>query len=223
MAMSVKITGIGSLPYQDFHEALQYSLKHDLPFFPQILSIHGNMIEQVKNMNFQFLEDFLNHLRKLKITRYKIQIAGPNTTSLSMSHYETIIEDFLKESQDLEILLCFDEPTFVNSKIIDSLVKKYQTIDFAIHCCNRIDSNLAKIMNESEVRYISYDAILNKDILKLFPNKEIILGCVSPLDDQFISIDKLEVSMISATCGLAHSPRDPATILQDLKKLRNNL
>lgn len=225
MAMTVKLTGIGSLPHSNIEDAIEYSLKHDLPFFPQILSIHGNMISQLKNLKFDHIKLFTERAKLAGHKTIKVQLAGPNTSNLSISHYETAFDKITSVIKDLNIVIFIDEPILNHNKELNKLVAlaKNTFYKIGVHCCNKLDEENISLLNELNLDIISYDAILNPGLENQFSCKEIALGCISTEDTTEILSKNSKVSYLSATCGLALSQRDPDEVLNQLIKLRDNL
>ena len=42
------VTQIGSLPYDDVEQAVEYSLRHDIPFLPELPKLGDAMLEYAK-------------------------------------------------------------------------------------------------------------------------------------------------------------------------------
>jgi len=224
MALSVRTTGVGSLPYSNIDEAIEYSLQHDLPFFPQLLCIHGNMIEQVVNNNFKFISLFIDRAKAREFTSIKVQIAGPNTTKASYENYIKVVNYLHDKTKELNPILFLDEPILED---FDTLAKvlnyiREQGIETGIHCCNTLNAKQIENINKLKLNYFSYDSILNPNLEKNFNDTTLVLGCVSTTDQVSKPIKIKESSLISANCGLALSKRDPKTILLELNDLRDN-
>ena len=228
MAKDILTTGVGSLPFRDIDEALAYSFKHELPFFPQLLNIHGDMIDQVKNCNFKYLELFINEARKRGKSPLKLQLAGPNTYPGNVSDIYDCIEEVYKITNDTDIYLFFDEPIINHSQELEEVIryaKKYFT-KIGIHCCKKLLNKDVSYINSLSLDIFSLDYILNPNIEGLISKKiDIMAGVITTKTTTKETVSSLSerISYISATCGLAHSQRDPELILNRLDSLRNNL
>jgi hypothetical protein len=110
------VTQIGSLPYDEVERAVEYSLRHDIPFLPELPKLGDAMLEYIEEPgNLSCLETF-----KEKVQGYetvKIQCVGPATLILSgydqdeavakaCQHIDTIINGLNAD----EIILFLDEP-----------------------------------------------------------------------------------------------------------------
>ena len=74
------VTQIGSLPLEDVNEAVKYSLKHDIPFLPELPKKGDAMMAYIKNPGkLSCLEEFKKH----KFDTVKIQCIGPATLMLA--------------------------------------------------------------------------------------------------------------------------------------------
>lgn len=222
--MSVKTTGIGSLPFQDIDDSIAYSLKHDLPYFPQILTTHGNMISQIKDFKFNHLESFILKSKQAGHSQIKFQIAGPNTSSLTLEDYKQRIEKLNEYFQDIECIFFLDEPILDSNSCLNEIFSLIHESGHrtGLHCCNTLTPNRLNIINNLNIDYFSYDAVLNENMIDKISCDNIILGCISTQTDKISKEKSKKISHISPTCGLALSERDPNTILEQLFNLRDN-
>lgn len=157
------ITQIGSLPYEDIGEAVEYSLKHDIPFLPELPKKGDLMLNYIKNPG---RLSCLNEFKKHKYTTVKIQCIGPATLILNRyskdeavkrtyEHISKIIDGLKAE----EILLFLDEPAleqvgFNYRELWEPLFTSFNVIS-GIHTCGNI--NLDDLFN-SDIKIISFDA-----------------------------------------------------------------
>jgi len=224
------ITGIGSLPFEDIKEAIDYSLQHDIPFIPQLPSIEGSMIQQIKEEKYTALEHWGREHEC-----YKIQLVGPQTSKVKF-------EQIISYAQKLKVQLHQTPILFIDEPVLNTIDKEY--IDFydklskefkiGLHCCANTDWNEVLKLPLS---YISFDAshfesqfpytdFLNKNI-------KIVLGLI-PTDTTNYSIDEIykkhkdlilahpEKIWLSPACGLGlHTQKHAYKVLTDLKELRN--
>jgi len=93
----MKTVGIGSLPHLSIEDACNYSLKHDMPFLPQMTSLGESMIEQALSRQplfhtYSALKTFTEKLLLNNIEQFKIQIAGPETCKV---HHKIIYSQLI--------------------------------------------------------------------------------------------------------------------------------
>ena len=109
-----RITQIGSLPLRDPVKAVEYSLRHDIPFLPELPALGDAMLSYIKHPGkLSCLSEFKKHAFEV----VKIQAIGPATLILSgydpdeallriYHHVEAILEGLRAE----EVILFLDEP-----------------------------------------------------------------------------------------------------------------
>jgi len=159
------ITQIGSLPYEDVGEAVAYSLKHDIPFLPELPKRGDAMLEYIKQPGkLSCLEEFKKHC--LDVDVVKVQCVGPST--LMQSGYKkedaitrvfehiTAILDGLKAG---EIILFLDEPALgysgVNFKELWEVLFSNFNVTAGVHTCGNMNWDE---MFSSGIEIISFDA-----------------------------------------------------------------
>jgi hypothetical protein len=204
--MTKKVTGIGSLPHKSPLAAVTYSMKHDLPFLPQLTSLGEHMIKQALESdaiveNHLALSIFKEQLIENKVLEFKIQIAGPTTCHASSNQIlktiDSLLNYFHKQHQLIPIVF-IDEPSFNPDsielkKILEEL--KIKKIKSGIHTCAQINMlDLEKLPTEM----VALDLELNsyKNI-----NKELIAG-INPFKVGNVQKNALH-NFVSYTCGLA--------------------
>ncbi len=70
------VTQIGSLPFDSVEKAVEYSLRHDIPFLPELPKLGDAMLDYIKNPGkLSCLEEFKKHSYDLA----KAQCVGPAT------------------------------------------------------------------------------------------------------------------------------------------------
>jgi len=74
------ITQIGSLPYDNIGEAVRYSLRHHIPFLPELPKLGDSMLDYIKNPG---KLSCLNEFKKHSYETVKIQSVGPAMLVLS--------------------------------------------------------------------------------------------------------------------------------------------
>jgi len=205
-------TGIGSLPEMSIKEALKYSLSFDIPFFPQILSIHGDMISQAREANFKYLQDFYDLCTKQNKMIVKVQIAGPSTTKLELNHYHKIMTLIQSHNFSGEVLIFIDEPVWQHDSLLKiNMIGK----DLSIHTCANLSNFNIDDHDLKNIQYFSYDYILNPNLHENISEKEkLVPGCVDK-DGKHEDIEFSGYKIISPTCGLAGSC--------DIEKVRDEL
>jgi hypothetical protein len=157
------ITQIGSLPYTDVGEAVEYSLKHDIPFLPELPKRGDAMLEYIKQPGkLSCLEEFKKH----KFETVKVQCVGPATLMLSgykedeavqrICEHITAIIDGLEAS---EIILFLDEPALgqcgANFRELWKALFSNFTVVPGVHVCGNMDWDL---LFDSNLGIISFDA-----------------------------------------------------------------
>jgi len=115
------VTQIGSLPYDDVKRAVDYSLRHDIPFLPELPLLGDSMLDYIQDPGkLSCLEEF----QKNKFKTVKIQCIGPATLVLSgryspdkavqkaYEHISCLTQGLTAE----ETLLFLDEPALGAAK-----------------------------------------------------------------------------------------------------------
>jgi len=218
------VTQVGSLPYEDTHKAVEYSLKHDIPFLPELPRRGDSMLNYIKNPgSLSCLGEFKKH----KFKTVKLQCVGP--TTLIQSGYKedeaiaracehiTAITDGLEAE---EIILFLDEPAlghagFDYRKMWDALFASFNVVP-GVHTCGNMDWDE---MFDSNIKIISFDASqfdLTK-YSKYRSGKRIAWG-VQKLEDVK---DFKEGDLITLPCGMGTPVYKPEDCEESLKKLQN--
>jgi hypothetical protein len=159
------ITQIGSLPYDDVDKAVEYSLRHDIPFLPELPKLGDAMLDYIERPgSLSCLEKF-----KADVAGYdtvKVQCVGPATlilggydqdqaVSLACQHIDGLL-DGLKADK---IILFLDEPAlgqagFDYRQLWSALFQSFDVIP-AVHVCGNMNWD---DMFASEIDIISFDA-----------------------------------------------------------------
>ena len=143
------VTQIGSLPYDDVDQAVQYSLRHDIPFLPELPKLGDAMLDYIKSPGHM---SCLNTFKQKVDGRdqVKIQCVGPATLILSgysedeaiaraCEHVAALVDGLHVEN----IILFLDEPAlgqvgFDYQRLWSPL---FQSFDVAsgIHTCGNMN------------------------------------------------------------------------------------
>lgn len=158
------ITQIGSLPYEDVSQAVKYSLKHDIPFLPELPKLGDVMLDYIKNPG---ILSCLSAFKKYQFSTVKIQCVGPATLIMSgysedgalariSEHIFAIIEGLKAE----EIILFLDEPAlgqagFDFQSLWAPIFESFSVIP-GVHCCGTMDWDV--LFNSPIIEIISFDA-----------------------------------------------------------------
>jgi len=223
------ITQIGSLPYREIGEAVEYSLKHDIPFLPELPLRGDSMLEYIKNPGkLSCLDEFKKH----KYNIAKIQSVGPATLLLSgynenesikriYEHISAITDGLNAE----EIILFLDEPalgqTGINyEKLWGPIFESFDVVS-GVHTCGNMDWD--KLFN-SNVEIISFDA--SKYDITRYPNyrgsKKISWG----VEKQENVRDFQKGDLLTLPCGMGpkkYNIEDCEKNLENLIKISNIL
>ncbi len=159
------VTQIGSLPYDEVDRAVEYSLRHDIPFLPELPKLGDAMLEYIKKPgNLSCLETFKQRVQGYETV--KIQCVGPATLTLSgydqneavaraCQHIDAIVNGLKVD----EIILFLDEPAlgqvgFDYQQLWSALFVSFNVTP-GIHVCGNM--NWDELFN-SEIEIISFDA-----------------------------------------------------------------
>ncbi len=170
-----RTTQIGSLPFTDVGRAVEYSLRHDIPFLPELTALGDAMLEYVKNPGaLSCLESFKRH----SFDVVKIQSIGPAT--LIQSHYEeddaisriyAHIEAVLDGLHAEETILFLDEPAlgyagFDYQRLWAPLFESFPVVR-GVHICGNMQWDQ---LFDAEIDIISFDAS-KYDITKYYEQR----------------------------------------------------
>jgi hypothetical protein len=218
-----RVTQIGSLPLTDVEEAVEYSLRHEIPFLPELPLLGDAMLSYIKNPG------QLSTLRAFKRHRFstvKVQAIGPATLILSgyeedeallriYRHIEAILDGLVAQ----EVILFLDEPAlgqagFDYRRLWDLLLADLPVIR-GVHVCGNMQWDL---LFSAEIDVVSFDAS-RYDITLYYPRhgKRIAWGITSPEQVR----DFQPGDLITPPCGLsprAYKPHDLAGVLDLLTR-----
>ncbi|MFH1609235.1 MAG: hypothetical protein ABID40_01220 [Candidatus Bipolaricaulota bacterium] len=217
------VTQIGSLPLTDVEEAVAYSLRHEIPFLPELPLLGDSMLSYIKNPG------QLSTLRAFKRHRYatiKVQAIGPATLILSgygedeallriYRHIEAILDGLVAE----EVILFLDEPAlgqvgFDFRRLWNLLFAGLPAVRGA-HVCGNMQWDL---LFSSEIDIVSFDAS-RYDITRYYPRngKRIAWGISDPTQVR----DLQPGDLVTPPCGLspqAYGPQDLERVLDLLNR-----
>jgi hypothetical protein len=159
------VTQIGSLPYDNVDEAVDYSLRHDIPFLPELPRLGDAMLEYVKHPgHLSCLRTFQQRTAGLDVV--KIQCVGPATLILSgYSPDEAVamacqhIAALLDGLQVGRVILFLDEPAlgqvgFDYQQLWSALFESFDVTP-GVHVCGNMNWD---DLFRSDIEIISHDA-----------------------------------------------------------------
>jgi len=224
MKNSKIITQIGSLPYEDVGEAVEYSLKHDIPFLPELPKRGDAMLDYIKQPGkLSCLEEFKKH----KFETVKIQCVGPATLMLSgykqdeailrICEHITAIMDGLEAN---DVILFLDEPALGQSginfqELWEALLSGFGVMA-GVHTCGNMDWD---ILFSSRIDIISFDAS-KYDLTKYSAyrsGKRIAWGAEKAEDVK----DFKEGDLLTLPCGMGTPLYKVEDCEPNLQKLKN--
>ena len=159
------VTQIGSLPYEDVEKAVEFSLRHDIPFLPELPKRGDAMMDYIKNPgSLSCLDTFKKNVEGRPVV--KVQCIGPATLILAgYSEDEAIsrtcqhIEAVLDGLNAGTIILFLDEPAlgqagFDYHRLWAPLFESFGVTP-GVNVCGNM--NWDELFN-SQVEIISFDA-----------------------------------------------------------------
>ena len=201
------VTQVGSLPYDDVDKAVEYSLRHDIPFLPELPKLGDAMLEYIeKPGNLSCLETFKKMVQGYETV--KIQCVGPATLILSGYDQDEAISRACQHIDAVtnglnagEVILFLDEPAlgqvgFDYQQLWSALFESFDVTP-GIHVCGNMNWDE---LFRSEIDIISFDAS-QYDITK-YPgyrnNKKIAWGTKTKGDVK----DFQEGDLLTLPCGM---------------------
>jgi hypothetical protein len=159
------VTQIGSLPYDNVDQAVDYSLRHDIPFLPELPRLGDAMLEYIKHPGqLSCLRTFQQRTAGLETV--KIQCVGPATLILSgYSQDEAVdkacqhIAAVLDGLQVGHVILFLDEPAlgqvgFDYQALWSALFESFDVTP-GVHVCGNMNWD---DLFRSGIEIISHDA-----------------------------------------------------------------
>ncbi|UCE49919.1 MAG: hypothetical protein JSW47_07140 [Phycisphaerales bacterium] len=159
------VTQIGSLPYDDIDQAVEYSLRHDIPFLPELPKLGDAMMDYIERPgSLSCLETFKANVAGFEAV--KVQCVGPATLILSgygqdqavssaCQHIDAILQGLEADN----IILFLDEPAlgqagFDYRQLWSALFQSFDVTP-GVHVCGNMNWD---DMFASEIDIISFDA-----------------------------------------------------------------
>lgn len=159
------ITQIGSLPYDDVNQAVEYSLRHDIPFLPELPKLGDAMMDYIQRPgSLSCLEAFKSGVAGLETV--KVQCVGPATlilggydqdqaVSLACQHIDALLDGLKADN----VILFLDEPAlghagFDYRQLWSALFQSFDVTP-GVHVCGNMNWD---DMFASEIEIISFDA-----------------------------------------------------------------
>ncbi len=174
--IKVLTTHIGSLPFKDIDEALDFTFKFDLPVLftlPKLNSndLMENSIGQIlthKSVTVPYESEFFKSLNEKNIKAFKYQLTGPYTALRILDHIDPhhghsldyIIECLSARYQELldrwsqyDVLIMLDEPMLASCSDDDFLkvLAFIESLDVggkALHCCDKLDIERVNLIGQ---------------------------------------------------------------------------
>jgi len=218
------ITQIGSLPFTDVNVAIDYSLRHDIPFLPELTALGDAMLEYVKNPG---RLSCLDAFKKQRFETVKVQCVGPATLIQSQyeeddavmrvyQHVEAVLDGLHAEA----IILFLDEPAlgyvgFDFIRLWEPIFESFPVIR-GVHTCGNMQWDQ---MFAAPIDIISFDAS-KYDIAKYYTdrnNKRIAWG----ITDVTQVTDYRPGDLITGPCGLSHLTHTEADAHERLTMLKD--
>lgn len=222
---NLKVTQIGSLPFDSVEEAINYSFRCDIPFLPELTKLGDSMTKYIQNPGQNVcLDKFKKKVKDEKYEVVKIQCIGP--VALMQAKYEESdaqeqiikhIPAMMKGLEAKEVILFLDEPGLGQFSgdyekqwnLIFGYIKdefKDYSIVRGVHCCGFMQWD--NLFRSDAIDIISFDASQYNILLyypqdkagKRFrpPRKRVAWGISKPEDIR----DFKTGDLITPPCGL---------------------
>ncbi len=201
------VTQIGSLPYDNIDDAVNYSSRHDIPFLPELPLLGDSMMDYIKNPGQnKCLDIFRQKTKGSEIV--KVQCIGPATLVISGYSEDDAVSRVYEHVSAItsgfevgEIILFLDEPALGQAgfdfKALWAPILESFNCTFGVHVCGNMNWD---DMFDSDIHIISFDASLY-DITK-YPKyrsgKRIAWG-VEAIDNVK---DFQEGDLLTGPCGM---------------------
>ena len=225
------VTQVGSLPYDNPNRAVEYSLRHDIPFLPELPKLGDAMLEYIKRPgNLSCLDIFKKRVKGYKIV--KIQCVGPATLITSGYNQDEAVTRVYQHIDAIinglsvgKIILFLDEPALGQAGFDywQLWLPIFESFDvmWGVHVCGNM--NWDELFH-SKIDIISFDAS-KYDITK-YPGyrngKRIAWGIKIKEDVKDFQKDDL----LTLPCGMGpkfYNTDDCEVNLNNLFEISNNV
>ncbi|MFC1635205.1 hypothetical protein ACFL5Z_10205 [Planctomycetota bacterium] len=224
------VTQIGSLPYDDVDSAVEYSLRHDIPFLPELPRLGDAMLAYIERPgNLSCLETFKRKVEGRETV--KVQCVGPATLILSGYNQDEAISrayqhiDVVLDGLNVgETILFLDEPALgqVGFDYKQMWAPLFESVNVTpgVHVCGNMNWDE---LFDSDLEIISFDAS-EFDITRYpgYRNGKRIAWGVKTREDVK---DFQEGDLLTLPCGMGpkvFSTDDCANCLDGLMEISND-
>ena len=203
-----RITQIGSLPFDDVAQAVAYSLRHEIPFLPELTARGDAMMRYIEQPGrLSCLAAFQAH----RFDTVKVQCVGPATlvgngyeeddaVARVYRHVESILDGLRAE----EIILFFDEPAlgyvgFDYKRLWTPLFESFPVVR-GVHVCGNMQWDH---LLDAPIDIVSFDAS-RYDITRYYEDRgeTAIAWGIERIDDV---ADFAPGDLITGPCGMPHN------------------
>ncbi len=227
------VTQIGSLPFSDVEQAIEYSLRCGIPFLPELFPRGESMLNLIKMPgNLSCLERFKQAADGLGLV--KVQCIGPASLIFAKYDRDKAIQNINNHVSKImdglnakKVILFLDEPSLDQfdgdyNELWDPIFKNFDVIR-GVHTCG--EANWDKML-ASNIEIVSFDASLY-DITSGFgymmargAGKRIAWG-IKKADDVK---DFQKGDLVTPPCGLGKEPVDSCeATLENLKRIARDV
>ncbi|UCF09300.1 MAG: hypothetical protein JSW65_04350 [Candidatus Bipolaricaulota bacterium] len=219
------VTQIGSVPFTDVDRAIDYSMRHEIPFLPELTARGDGMLQYAKRPGRLAA---LAAFKRNRFTTVKVQSVGPATLITSgyseddavaavYRHLEAIFDGLIAEAT----ILFLDEPAlgtvgFDYERLWQPLLETFPAIH-GVHTCGNMQWDL---LAAAPIDMISFDASRYEITSYLGSDRSVRIawGALEKKDVR----DYRPGDLITGPCGMPHttySPSDAERRLESLTKL----
>jgi len=223
------VTQIGSLPFTDVDEAVNHSLRHDIPFLPELTALGDAMTEYIKSPG---TLSCLSAFKKHRFDVVKVQCIGPATLIQSrfdeddaVARVYAHVDALLDGLEARETILFLDEPAlgyvgFDFVRLWEPIFESFPVVR-GIHTCGNMQWDQ---LFAAPIDIISFDAS-KYDITPYYEDrngKRIAWGISEAAQVR----DYQPGDLVTGPCGLphlTHTPEDAHARLSALESCADSL